>query len=457
MPYHNANPLFPILIAGAMAFGFDAVRAAFLISALSSTALVIALVFLLQRHVRSLYAAFAIAFLVALFPQVWAVSWDALADGLWLVFMIAFAAALERSETLRMTVLAGVFFGLAWLTRSAATAVLPGLIVWLWLAHGWKRGASRLAILGLAAAATASPWLIHTARVWGSPLRSDNGVVMNAWLNTWKSGATFNRETHRPVPPPPYSKALLENPSGFLAHYVAGFRPAATEFIRSTSDSDYLLAAALALLATLITLYSPGALRTAGFLATLVYGAIFLGFEALGGAGAEGRYLILLQALFAAWLFSSLYTVWQEFQAGRRDWLRLGAVALGILYLAILLPRHDYEVARSRRAVTLENREYMRMAEQVNRDITHNAPVIVGDHAYYYTVSTGAQALSIPESTDGYLLSYMKKYHANYIFLSDAERRFWKPSWTQEGGLPEAIQLRANFGKYYVYQKTSAD
>jgi 4-amino-4-deoxy-L-arabinose transferase-like glycosyltransferase len=457
MPYHNGNPLFPILIAGAMAFGLDAVRAGFLISAMSATALVIALLFLLRRHVKGLYTAFAIAFLVALFPQIWAVSWDALTDGLWLVFMIAFVAALERSGTLRMTVLAGLFLGLSWLTRSATTAVMPGVVALLWMAHGWKKGASRLAMLGFVAAAVASPWLIHTARVWGSPLRSDNGIVMGAYVNTWKSSATFNRETHRPVPPPPYTKVLLENPGVFLAHYLAGFRPAVRELIRSTTDSDYVAAAVLALLATLIALYSPGTLRTPGFLGTLVYGAIFLAFEALGGAGAEGRYYILLQALFAAWLYTSLFKVWQEVRAGRRDWLCLGIVALWILYGAILLPRHDYELARDRRAVAPQNMEYMRMAERVNRDITNDAPVIVGDHAYYYTISTGAQALSIPESGDDYLRSYMKKYHVNYIFLSDAERQFWKPSWTQAGGLPQFIRLRANFDKYHVYQKTDAD
>ena len=457
MPYHNANPLFPMLIAGLMASGLDAVRAGFLISALSSTALVLALVFLLKRHVKNLYAAFAIAFVVALFPQIWAVSWDALTDGLWLAFLIAFVAALERSGRLRMTVLAGIFLGLAWLTRSAATAIMPGLIAWLWLAHGWKRGALHLAVLGLAAAAVSSPWLIHVARVWGSPLRSDNSMVLSTWVNAWKHNSTFIRETHRPVPPPPYTKVLLENPADFLAHYLAGFRPSIRELIRSTSDSDYLAAVALGMLAMLITLYDPGALRTPEFLATVVYGAIFLGFEALTGGGAEGRYLVLLQALFAAWLFTSVYKVWLEFRAGRRDWLRLGIVTLGTLYVAILLPRHDYEVARSRRAVDHQNAEYMRMAERVNLDITHNAPVIVGDHAYYYTVSTGAQALSIPESSDDYLLSYMKKYGANYIFLSDAERQFWKSSWTRVGGTPEFIQLRANLGKYYVYQKTGVD
>ena len=106
MPYHNANPLYPISIAitswltASMCSGLVSFA-----SALSGVALILALTFLLTRYVSHPLKAFGIAVLVAAFPPVWVLSWVNLTDGLWLVLMIAFSAALVRSERMEMAAL----------------------------------------------------------------------------------------------------------------------------------------------------------------------------------------------------------------------------------------------------------------------------------------------------------------------------------------------------------------
>jgi 4-amino-4-deoxy-L-arabinose transferase-like glycosyltransferase len=457
MPYHNANPLFPVMTAGAMRlFGLDAPSAGFLISALSSAGLVLALFFLLNRYVPNPYAAFAVAALVALFPPVWQLSWMAQTDEVGVMFVAAFLAALVRIDKLAMAALVGVFFGLAWLVRSAAVMLVPALVIWLLLTHGWRKALARFALLGITAAAISSPWLIHTAKTWGSPFRSDSGPIMNAQVQAWQRNEQAYRIFHWPTPAPPYAPVLREHTKAFIAYCIKNVLPAPVrELIRSSSDSNYAALALLTALSLLMLSLSVRVLRTPGFISVLVYAALVTALLSTGFPGfAEGRYFVLLHTLFAAWLFVSVYRTWSDFREGRRGWVRLSALLLAAGYLFVLLPRSDWRLARYQNSISPENFEYMQTARSINRTITGGSPVVVGDHPYFYTVSTGAQALAIPESNDGYLLEYMKKYNARFIFLSEEERTFWRPWWKSENALPRGIRLvDAPLHRYYVYQK----
>jgi 4-amino-4-deoxy-L-arabinose transferase-like glycosyltransferase len=455
MPYDNANPLFPAMTAGAMGlFGVDAVPAGFLISALSSAGLLLALFFLLKRYDPDPYAAFGVAGLVALFPPVWEHSWAAITDEMWVMFMVAFLAALVRSDKLGMAALAGGFFGLAWLVRAAAITVVPALVLWLLLTHGWRKALSRLALLGITAAAISSPWLIHNAKTFGSPFHSENGPAMNAQVQAWQRNEGMVRVSHWPTPAPPYASVLKEHPGAFIAHCIkTAVSTLLRALISSSTDSSYAALALLTALSLLMLSLSPRVLRTPGFISVLVYAASFIALLSIGAETAEGRYFILLQTLFAAWLLVSVYRTWSDFRQGRRGWVRLSAILLAAGYLFVLLPRSDWRLARFWNSTSAENLEYMQAAQTVNRTITGGNPVIVGDHPYYYTVSTGAQSLTIPESGDQYLLEYMQKYHARFIFLSEEERTFWKPSWKSGNALPRGIRLvDTPLRGYCVYQ-----
>jgi 4-amino-4-deoxy-L-arabinose transferase-like glycosyltransferase len=445
MPYHNANPLFPVMTAGAMGlFGLDAPSAGFLISALSSAGLMLALFFLLKRYVPNPRAAFGAAALAALFPPVWGLSWVAITDVTWVMFVAALLAALVRSDKLAMAALAGVFFGLAWLVRSAAIMLVPALVIWLLLTHGWRRALSRFALLGITAAAISSPWLIHTAKIWGSPFRSDAGPTMDLQVQAWQRNEPVARVFHWPTPAPPWASILKEHPKAFIAHCIQyAVSALIRELFRSSTDSSYAALALLTALSLLMLSLSPRVLGTPGFISVLVYAAFLIALLSIGADTAEGRYFILLHTLFAAWLFVSVYRTWSDFREGRRGWVRLSAILLAAGYLFVLLPRSDWRYARRSNSISPQNFEYMQTAQSINRTITGGSPVIVGMYPYFYTVSTGAQALAIPESDDGYLLEYMKKYHA-----------FWRPSWKSENTLPRGIRLvYAPLRGYYVYQK----
>jgi hypothetical protein len=348
-----------------------------------------------------------------------------------------------------------VFIGLAWLVRSAAIALVPALVLWLLLTHGWRRALSRFVLLGITAAAISSPWLIHTAKTWGSPFRSDVGPVMNTLVQAWQRNEPVAHAWHWPTPSPPYASLLKEHPRAFIAHSIREVIHGETlrTLLRSSADSSYAALALLTALSLLMLSLSPRVLSTPGFVSVLVYAAFFIGILSIAGT-TEGRYYIFLHTLFAAWLFVSVYRTWSDFREGRRGWVRLSALLLAAAYLFVLLPRSDWLLARRWNSVSPENFEYMQTARSINRTITGGGPVVVGFHPYSYTLSTGAQALAIPESDDEYLLEYMKKYNARFIFLSEEELTFWRPSWKSENALPRGIRLvDAPLHRYYVYRK----
>jgi hypothetical protein len=84
--------------------------------------------------------------------------------------------------------------------------------------------------------------------------------------------------------------------------------------------------------------------------------------------------------------------------------------------------------------------------------ITHQDPVIVFD-PYFFSYDTGAQALSIPDSDDAYLMRYMDRYHSRWIILSDDEVRFWKPDWLAQ--LPSWLRIRTVSGGNTLFERVS--
>jgi 4-amino-4-deoxy-L-arabinose transferase-like glycosyltransferase len=175
MPYHNANPLYPISVALlSRVTGWDVVQSGFLISAVASVGVILALIMILLRYVKTPLRAAAIAFGIALFPVVWDMSWQNLTDEFALMFLLGACAMLLWSGGARAAAGAGVLFGLAWLARSMVVIVLPAAFVWMLMESGRRKALTRAVSFGGAAAVVSLPWLVYTLYTWGAPFRSDN-------------------------------------------------------------------------------------------------------------------------------------------------------------------------------------------------------------------------------------------------------------------------------------------
>jgi len=454
MAYHNGAPLFPTLVAGLMApLGVGGVKAGLLVAALSSPALILALLFLVRRWVSSFPAAFGIACAVALFPPVWDLSWVAITDELWIALLIAFLAALVRSERLSMAAWAGVFLGLAWLTRIAAISLVPGLGLWLLLTFGWRRAIPRGILIGVLAAVVSLPWMIHTYKVWGDPLRSDTPTITASHIRAWDlPDQEVVRVWHMPDAPAPASVVFRRDPVRYVKHYLMRLPASVRELIRSTTDSNYLALACLALLmAAAIRLRGLSPWNPA-LLAILLYTGVFTFFLSVDKYPPDGRYFVLVHALAAVWLAVSVYEVARGWAKGRAGLLPMAALGLAALYLGVGLLPSDIRIVRSRRGVDPYLDRYTKAARAANSQIAHGAPVVVGYHPYLYTMATGAQALAIPEADDGYLRSYMARYHAQAVLLSDEERAFWRPAWETQAGVPTWLHPLGEVDGYWRYR-----
>ncbi len=455
MPYHNANPLFPVMVAGWTGlFGTDVFLSGFALSALASAGLIVALTMLVKRYLPRLEVAFGIAFLTALFPEVWASSWKNLTDELWVAFVIAFIAALVRSDRPGMAMLAGVFWGLAWLTRSLAVLLIPATAMWMWRTHGWRKAITRGALVGSAALAVCTPWLLHTAKTWGSPLRSDNDYLMSiqAYTADLYNGAV-ERAWHSPATPAPFGQIVIEHTGAVTRRWLRGLVPFAKTVVRGGAAGSYPAAALLAILAAAIALQNRRSLATPGALGFLVYVATLVVLLAFSGTWMESRYFIAAYVVFSAWLIWGIFEAFRTFLENRRNFFSAGIAAAAASCFVFFFVPADLAIAREQRSPDLkENVPYMRVARLVNENIAHGGPVVVGHHPYLYSVATGAQALSIPESDDEYLLSYMRKYRARHVLLSEEELAFWRPAWTSSGGLPKNISLRQRLDGYSVFE-----
>ena len=116
MPYHNANPLYPLLTAlAARAFDIQIVSAGLLVSALANVLLLPAAFYLVSYWVKDTSTALLISLAVTIFPPLWEDSLRMLPDALHLTLLIGGIAFFVRAEKWMLCAAAGVFFGSAWL------------------------------------------------------------------------------------------------------------------------------------------------------------------------------------------------------------------------------------------------------------------------------------------------------------------------------------------------------
>ncbi|MGA2588332.1 MAG: hypothetical protein ABSH32_00315 [Bryobacteraceae bacterium] len=441
MPYHNANPLYPLWTAlAARAFDIQVVSAGLLVSALANVLLLPAAFYLVSYWAKNTWTALLISLAVTFFPPLWEDSLRMLPDALHLTLLIGGMALFVRAEKWMLCAAAGVFFGAAWLTRSTASLIAPALLLYACAVWGWRKAAMRLLLVAVTAALVAAPWWIHAARVWGSPFRSDASYYAFQDLYARSYGGSVDRYWHSPTPPPSPRELFRTDGLAVLSHTVLGIPKVLRAWLRAGWEDVYLPRIVFVILLVAMALISRRHLATAPLLASALYGALQIAAMAVRADSLEARYLAPFTALTVIWLGYGIATLLAKWRPPRFTGY---ALILGCVFFAVYVPVQDGRLARQLSAQDAAAAQRRRIRRSISATITHQDAVIVYD-PYYYSYDTGAQALSIPESNDAYLMRYMDQYHCRWVILSDDELRFWKPDWPAQ--LPSWLRIRAVIG-----------
>ena len=457
MPYHNGNPLFPVLAAAlSKATGGTVFHSGFVVSALSSGILLIALTSIAVVFVRSMPRAFLIACAAAFFPAILADSVGFGTDGLTTALFFAFLAALVRLPVRGMPAVAGLLFGLAWLARPQVVLALPAVL--LYVAWKWRQpGALRLGGAFAIAAVVASPWLLHTYRVWHNPFRSDSTfyLLQDYYVehDPQKWGTHYDRVLHGFDTPPGFTGVLREDPLGLPKHLVHAV-PRVTKQLLYFLALTNPLVGLLLVLGVVFFLYRTAIPVTAEGAALVVLALTLVPILSLRDDTFEFRYFSMLTVFFAMFSAAGYLMAWDAART-RGLALRLLVGSAGVFLWAVVVPaagtRRMADEYHSNDTVI----SYRELAQQVRRTYTGESPVVVGKWPYFYSLETEASGLSIPwdrdpARSDEGLLAYMDKYHAPYVLLTDDEVKYWRPGWRI--AIPSQLEQVARFGNGTLFR-----
>jgi 4-amino-4-deoxy-L-arabinose transferase-like glycosyltransferase len=433
MPYRNANPLYPLSTAvTAATLRLPVARAGLLIAALASAILLLSVFSLVSYFLKRPAAAVAIAVAVAVFPALWEDSLYLIPDALCLALLVAALACFVRAQRIPYAVAAGVLFSAAWLTRSTAALVAPALLVYAFMFWNRRTATLRLATIGAMALVIASPWLLYSTHIWGSPFGSDGSYAIFQDFYAQAHDGSSDRFWHSPDPPiPPKAGAI------FL-HALKGVPTVVRVWLRSGWEDQHIPRAVFVLALVCVAVIFRKHWRDPALIASAVFAVTLIGVFAIKATTVETRYLAPLTALAVMWLASGIVT-------SRYRALVAAACAICAIYIVI----QDAKLFRQATTQTAEA-QWRRDRRTLSATITHADPVIVAD-PYFYTYDTGAQALSIPDSDDAYLIRYMDEYHSRWIMLTNDEIRFWKPAWQTQ--LPAWLRVRARFDEGILLER----
>jgi len=448
MPYRNANPLYPLFTAlAAKTFGMGVVRAGLLVAAMADVALLPASFLLVSHWIKSTRTALWISVAVALFPSLWWDSLRMLPDSLYVALLIGGIACLVRAENRWWAACAGILLAAAWLTRSTATLVAPAIVLYALAIWGWRKALPRLALMAVVALAVALPWLMQSARIWGSPFGSDGSYAAFQDLYARSYSGSIERYWHSPIPPPSPGELMRTDGMAVVAHTVTGIPNVFRSWLRAGWEDQYLPRLVFLLMLTGMALTWRRRLWTAPLVASTVYGALQIGAFGVRGGSVEARYLAPLTVLAVLWSGSGVAALLAKDTLQK---LARYTLLAGVAFWIVYVPIQDAHLARQGASQDPAFSERRRVRREISRSITHHDPTIVVD-PYFYSYDTGAQALSIPYSSDSYLMSYMEQYHCRWIILSDDEIRFWKPDWPAH--LPPWLRIRGAWAGNTLFER----
>ena len=436
IPYHNAAPLYPWLVSWmARIPGLDLVSAGYLINAVAGISLVFAVAWLLRHFSVARSSAVAMGLIVALFEPVATVTILYGTNALPLLFgVLTFAAALSKVRFAAL--LAGAFFGLAWLSRSDAILLLPALALYLAVRDGLRPAAGRLIAMGASAAAVASPWLLHTWRVWGDPLRSDSPYyLVQDFVAIRVQGITVWELWHSLEPPEGLLSVVAAHPAEFIAHVAAGVPSVVIHALADWARLSIPIAGVLAVTGGIgaVVMVRRYPLET---FALAVLAATHVALWAIRSLTFETRYFSILALFFGLVCCVGFHAIASRLRRGPRPGLAVGLLTTAAAATLLIPSVSNALNLRSPNPEVLAHDEFY---SAVDAAATDGGPVVVGDKPYYFTRLTERSSLSIPYSDDAYLLEFMQKYGARHVALTDAEIQFWKPEWL-EGGLPDFLE-----------------
>jgi hypothetical protein len=419
MPFHNANPLVPVLIAGfSKVAGVPLDLAAVWISLLGHMILIASVYVLARWAAWGVPVSLGVAGLVAILPPQWQESLPIGVDSLATGLMLAMFACALPARSKQGWLWAGLFLGLSWLTRSTILLVMPGFLLWACLRDGWKKAFVQFAMMGSVALAVISPWLWHTAKVWGSPLRSDASYYWFQDYFAHLGGFNVEQYWRSLALPPSLSEAILRDPSGFLDHWMRGIVMVCYNWLSLWNHASK--AAALSFLIALgCGLYAAWPWRRSPLFWMCCLGA-FLTVLSLGirAHTVELRYFAPINVMVGFLLIAPLTLTGISL-------LRKAALSAPLfLYLAFFVIGQDIQTYQALRRPS-ENLETIRENSlMLTRQLPAGA-VVVSPYPYYFGYFSRLNTISpaypgIPE-----LLSVMKKYGAQYMLLPKREMDYY--------------------------------
>jgi hypothetical protein len=183
---------------------------------------------------------------------------------------------------------------------------------------------------------------------------------------------------------------------------------------------------------------------------------MFLVF-AIRGQSFEMRYFNSLSVLFAVFAAAGCLKASDTARRQNRSLaLRFGIVLLSAVLWLWIVPANAFEVCRRVNRINDFPVRYRLIAAEVDRRVARGKPVVVGTVPYFYTLETSSPALSIPEASDQFLLTYMDKYGAEYVLLTQEEIAFWRPAWRSPSSIPEQLELIDHIGTASLFQRRRA-
>jgi hypothetical protein len=231
-----------------------------------------------------------------------------------------------------------------------------------------------------------------------------------------------------------------------VKHVITGIPKVLRAWVRAGWKSRYFVRIVFVALLVAIAVAGRRHFLSPPLLASAVYAVVQIVVLALRSDSIEPRYLAPLTAITVLWL--GYGTGW--LLAGRRPGKPARyALAAGCLLLACYIPFQDIVLLRENTGDG-DVAQRRRTRQALSAAITHLQPAVVVD-PYYYTFDTGAQSLSIPDSSDAYLERYMEQYHARWVILTADEVRFWKPEWSTH--LPPWLHLRGTFDGNMLFER----
>ncbi len=466
LPFHNQNPLYPLAIAlVAPLVSGDTGLAGFIVSAMANAAIFWALATLAFERLRlGRGESVIVGAAGALSPTVLATGGRYLPDAMCAAAVLwCFVWTCRRGRW--SPVVAGAFFGIAWLTRSTAVLALPAIGIFLLLDRGLRRTVIEGVSMGASAAVVASPWLVYTAHIWGSPFRSDGPFSLVAEFQARLSyGGEQQRYWHSLAPPPQLRGLIASHPGEWLSFYFHSFPPLVKAIVTGLANGVVGHASYVALL-VIVALSAFGVWRlwdgrqsltwqkSSNVVALVTFLATNLAFFALLGGSIELRYVCAVNAMVAAAL--AVVAV-RAARVVRREGVHAQRVAalvagLGIIGAALALSE-DVRIYRAQREHNPETVSYYALARRASAAAPGTDPVVVGFVPYSFNLATDRRALSIPQSTDDELRAYMMRYGARHVLLTDDERSFWRPAWASPSGVPAFLRVAMRDSSATLYE-----